>query len=143
MSRVAYTLIETLAVLVVLGLVAALGVPALVRTTGGDPLARAIASTAAVDQRLRQAAIGRGGELRFAESHIEAWVTGDPTPREVIAPGFTISGRQLPRGELLRTLLIDCDGRSDDAELVFIGGDRRQRITVHGLSGEWKVEEAP
>ena len=143
MSRVAYTLIETLAVLVVLGLVAALGVPALVRTAGGDPLSRAVATAASVDQRLRQAAIGRGGELRFTQGHLEAWVTGEPTPREVMDPGFTMSGRLLPRGELLRTLLIDADGRSVDAEVVFTGGDRRQRITVHGLSGEWKVEEAP
>jgi prepilin-type N-terminal cleavage/methylation domain-containing protein len=143
MPRRAYTLIETLAVLVVLGLVAALGVPALARSAGGDPVARAVAAVAAVDQRLRQSALGRGGELRFSAGRIEAWVVGDSQPLAVVDAGPVITGRLQPRGEPLRTLVIDTDGRSLDAELWLTVGERRQHVSVLGLSGEWVVEAAP
>jgi len=130
-----YTLIELLAVVVVLGLAAGIGIPPLVRLVGGSPLDRACHAIRTGDLRARQLASGGGLELDLVEDGLSSRST-TPEHRVIIDPGTTLTWLTAD-GNPLRRLMIDPRGRSIDLQVeVTIGRDHR-RFLVAGISGEW------
>lgn len=135
MHRHGYTLIELLAVVVVLGLAAGIGIPPLVRLVGGSPLDRASHAVRAGDLQARQLARGTGLNLDLLDDGVASRTT-TPEHRVVMEPGSSVAW-STPDGKPLRTLTIDSRGRSIDLLVeVRVGRDRR-RYLVSGISGEW------
>jgi len=145
MPRRAYTLVEVLAVTVLLGLVAGLGVPPLLRSIAGDPLGRA------------------AGRLALAFRDARALAYGQRLGIELEAGGFTIAatddrarsslpGARLPEtvqatwsrnGRPIRLLELDARGHGLDTDVVLRQDARELHFTIDGLTGAWLGRTAP
>jgi prepilin-type N-terminal cleavage/methylation domain-containing protein len=130
-----YTLIELLAVVVVLGLVAGVGVPPLVRMVGGSPLDRACQAVRDADRHARRLAHGRGIEFDLLSDGFDSR-TASVEHSLRLAPGSSVSWLTAD-GKPLRRLAMNSRGRSVDMRVgVIVARDRRE-FQVSGISGEW------
>jgi prepilin-type N-terminal cleavage/methylation domain-containing protein len=137
-----YTLIELLAVVVVLGLAAGIGIPPLVRLAGGTPLERACALLRDGDARARMLARGTGRELAFELDAGGMRCRAAREPLEALLPEGVSAEWLATDGQPLRTLTIDSRGRSRDLSLRLRAVGASRRFHLLGLSGEWDEEPA-
>lgn len=145
MPRRAYTLVEVLAVTVLLGVVASLGVPPLLRAISGDALARAADRLA---QSFRDArAQGYGQRLDF---DLDSWgfaaVAGEGRARTTVAEvrlGDGIQAGWTRNGRPLRRLELDPRGHGLDATLALRQDGRELRFAIDGLTGTWLPAAPP
>lgn len=129
-----YTLVELLAVVILLGLMAGLGVPALVRMAQGDPLDRAIASLRSSISDLRRSAFGSGCQVDVTMS---GWISdGRQLPALRVDPAIHLTWLQTD-GQILQQLIFDRKGRSTDWQIEIRHEDRRKFYRISGISGEW------
>lgn len=138
-ARHAYTLVEVLAVTVLLGLVASLGIPPLLRSIAGDPLERAAGQLVLAYRDARAQAYGH--RVRFA---LEPWgfsaASRDGLPAGLpeahlpdgIRVAWTCAGR--PVG----VLDLDARGHGLDAGVVLRRDERAVGFMVDGLTGQWR-----
>lgn len=132
-----YTLIELLAVVVVLGLAAGIGIPPLVRMAGGTPLDRACATLRGGDARARLLARETALDLTFDLEPTGLRCRTARHPLEVSLPEGAIVTWLAVDGRPLRSLAINPRGRSQDLIIqVTVARDAR-RFRLLGLSGEW------
>lgn len=145
MRRHAYTLVEVLAVSVLLGVLATLGVPPMLRAMAGDPLERAAAQLTRSFRDLRAQAFGHRLDLELAAWGFTAVSDADgrrtelPTTRlpEAIQVTWTRRGRPAPRLEL------DARGHGLDTEVTLRQDERELSFTIDGLTGRWAPRTRP
>lgn len=131
------TLIETLAVTALLGMVAALGVPALVRSIAQDPLDAVVTGLMSQEAQARALAYGRGGHVELRGNGLGMLGPhGDLVT--YVAPSdvqldWTISGSSAVR------LDYDTAGRSRDVAVTATREQHYIRLQLAGLTGEWLV----
>jgi prepilin-type N-terminal cleavage/methylation domain-containing protein len=132
--RTAYTLIELLAVVVVLGMLASIGIPPLARAATGTPLERACRAVQTCEQRARQDARGTGVDLDLTADGIHP--VGAPPAEALVGPEVALAWRSAADAPL-RRLHIDRHARSVDLVVEIRHGELRRRFLVSGISGEW------
>jgi prepilin-type N-terminal cleavage/methylation domain-containing protein len=145
MRRQAYTLVEVLAVTVLLGLIAGLASPSLLRAVTGDPLRRAADRLALAYRDVRAQAFGRHLSLELepwgfsATSHAGGQRVALPSTRlpEVIQVSWIRDGRSVH--------LVDIDprGHGPDLDVAVLQDARELRYTVDGLTGQWTSRALP
>lgn len=145
MGRHAYTLVEVLAVTVLLGVVATLGAPPLLRSITGDPLGQAAGRLAHAFRDARAQAYGHRISMRlepwgFSGASIEDGIrTSLPTARlpESVQASWTRRGRS--------TNLLDLDarGHGPDTDVALRQDDREMIYTIDGLTGRWALKAPP
>lgn len=135
-----YTLIELLAVVVILGLAAGLGIPPLARMASGNPLERACQTMNAGDRRARQLALGNGLEVDLLAEGLRSRSAAIAHEAMIASGGVltwsTLDGRQLQR------LVIDHRGHSKDLLVEITIGQQQRKYLVSGISGEWAEQNA-
>ena len=145
MGRHAYTLVEVLAVTVLLGLVASLGVPPMLRAMTGDPLDRAAGRMAQAFRDVRAQAYGHRLVLELTAAGFTATVSDDGV-RSVLPPlrlpediqaTWTRRGRPAPRLEL------DPRGHGLDTEVTLRLDERELSFAIDGLTGQWTSKGRP
>lgn len=130
----AYTLVELLAVVILLGLMAGLGVPALVRMAQGDPLDRAVAGVRSRVADLQRFACGLGCRVDLT---MAGWIADARlAPALRVDPSIHLTWLQTD-GRALRQLIFDHRGRSVDWQIEIRHEDRRRSYRISGISGEW------
>jgi prepilin-type N-terminal cleavage/methylation domain-containing protein len=145
MRRHAFTLVEVMAVTVLLGVLASLGVPPMLRAMAGDPLERAAAQITLSFRDLRAQAYGHRLELDlaawgFAAARIEDGGRATLPPfrlPETIQVSWTRRGRPVTRLE------IDPRGHGFDHEVVLRQDEREKPFTIDGLTGRWTPKVRP
>ena len=145
MARHAFTLVEMLAVTVLLGLLASLGVPPLLRTITGDPLGRAADRLNLAFRDARAQAHGHRLGLDLDTSGFTATTEEDgqlvelPTTRvpETIQLTWTRNGRSV------RRLDLDPRGHGLDTDVTLRFDERELHFTIDGLTGAWMPRSAP
>jgi prepilin-type N-terminal cleavage/methylation domain-containing protein len=159
--RQALTLIEMLVVVVLMGAVATLGIPALVTSLDRDPLADSVASLQEAAAQTRAAAYGRGlvarldangwtagRDLSPGTDHQEERARSDLTSqvldtRAVIARWTPAAGVEVAwrrQGVPVPFLRWDTQGRSDDLTVTMQRGTVSRTYHLLGLTGEWVLE---
>jgi prepilin-type N-terminal cleavage/methylation domain-containing protein len=128
-----YTLVEVLAVTVVLGLLAGIGVPPLVRTIAGDPLARASATLARDLRDARAAAFGRPLALTLAA---DGFASADGRPSASRLPA-TVQAEWRRDSRTATRLELDRRGHGPDTALILRHEGRELRYAIDGLTGRW------
>jgi prepilin-type N-terminal cleavage/methylation domain-containing protein len=145
MARRAFTLVEVLAVTVLLGLVASLGVPPMLRAMAGDPLERAAGRLAQAFRDVRAQAYGHRLDLELSTRGFSATAV-DQGQRTVLPPArlpetiqvaWTRQGRPAPRLEL------DPRGHGLDTEVALRQDGRELLFTIDGLTGRWTTRARP
>ena len=141
-QRRALTLLEMLSVVILVGLVAALGVPALARSVAHDPLAAAQQELSAVEGQVRALAYGHGLRVEIDGDGLRAYPlrnSGDAsgTPLVVWRTPADTQTTWSRLGVLVTTLQYDRAGRSEDVTVEFRQGERLAGWELAGLSGEW------
>jgi prepilin-type N-terminal cleavage/methylation domain-containing protein len=145
MRRRAYTLVEVMAVTVLLGLLATLGVPPMLRAMAGDPLERAAGRLVQAFRDVRAQAYGHRLDLELTSSGFTAAISDDgvrsamPPARlpEAIQVTWTRRGRPVTRLEL------DPRGHGLDLDVVLRQDEREQLFTIDGLTGRWTPRTRP
>lgn len=140
--RCAYTLIELLAVVVLLALLAGLALPALVRTARTDPLDRAVSAARSACHQLRVLAVGSAVHAELTPAGFTAYRIRDGGNE-----GATLVDLRLDAdldmtwsngsGNPLTRIAIDHRGRSEDLLVTMRAGSRHRRFRISGISGEW------
>lgn len=145
MRQRAYTLVEVLAVTVLLGLVASLGVPSLLRAISGDPLDRAAGRLAQAFRDTRAQAYGHHLSMR-----LESWgftsVSGNDGVRTTLPTARVPESVQLSWTRNSRAVdLLDLDprGHGPDTEVALRQDDRELLFTIDGLTGRWLPKAPP
>ena len=145
MRSQAYTLVEVLAVTVLLGLVAGLGAPPLLRTLAGDPLGRAAGHLAQTFRDARAQAYGRPLSLT-----LESWgfsavcrEAGGPTSLATTPLPEAIQVSWTRQRRPLRHLELDRRGHGLDTEVVLRQDDQEVAYTIDGLTGRWLAKAVP
>ena len=141
--RAGLTLVEILAVVILLGLLgtALTAMPLLRGRVDADAQAAA-ARIRTAEQRARAGAIGGGGVFRLDQVSMFGSITWPPsaatqTWTEDLPSGFDV--RVFCDRRPTDRLHYDARGRSPDAELHLLTGDREWRWQVDGLTGVWTV----
>ncbi len=136
MPRRSYTLIEMLAVMALLGLLAALAAPGVVRAMTGDPLQAAADRLSRAMRGARAAAFGRAVAIELAPWGFAVGGPGGVTLRlpDGIAAAWTCDGRPAQR------LALDPRGHGPDTRLVLAQGRREISLVIDGLTGQWMAE---
>lgn len=134
----AYTLIEILAVVVILGLVASLSFPHLVRLASDAQLTEPERRLVACDRRLRDHADIGPLRVTLSGSGLVATTVGQSQPFEVwqVQDQSHLEWAD-SAGKPLTTYLIDGRGRSRDLVVTFRSGSRIRKLSLYGLIGEW------
>ncbi len=138
--RAGYTLIELLAVTVVMGLAAGIAVPGLVRAAGGDRLAEAASRLEREERQVRRLSHGTGAVLEVESSGWSGRV-GDGEVAYHLPLDIEATWRS--GGRMLSRLAIDARGLSGDYEVTLRMGDRERSFLIAGLSGEWRARPDP
>jgi len=143
--RNAYTLVEVLAVTVLLGVVASLGMPSLVRAIAGNPLERAAGRLALAFRDVR--AQGYGHRLSLG---LEPWgftaVSSDRGGRTNLPTAQLPGGVQVfwsRHGRTTRAMELDPRGHGLDTDVTLRLDDRDLRFTIDGLTGVWIAKATP
>lgn len=145
MRRHAYTLVEVLAVSVLLGVLATLGVPPMLRAMAGDPLERAAAQLTRSFSDVRAQAYGHRLDLELAAWGFTA-ASIDDGARVALPPLRLPESIQLSwtrRGRPVTRLEIDPRGHSPDLDVVLRQDERDRLFTIDGLTGRWTPRVRP
>ncbi len=137
MRQDAYTLIELLAVVVILGLAASLGVPSLVRSVNGQSLDRVCRDLRDAEHRARHLALGRGMELELSTDGFACTQPDLPCAFRA-APGGSVIWSNT-EGRSKKRLAINQRGRSEDLWVEVTLREQSRFFFVSGISGEWSV----
>ena len=145
MRRHGYTLVEVLAVTVLLGLIASLSVPPLLRAMSRDPLSHAADQLAHAFRDLRAQAYGHHISLEletwgFSAVSIDDGVrTALPTARlpDAVQVSWTRNGRTT------RALDLSARGHGLNTEVTLQRDNRDLSFTIDGLTGTWTRKAAP
>lgn len=135
MHRRAYTLIEVLVVVIIVGLIAALGVPAVVRQIGSTPLERTVLLLRTADRQARALAVSGDVEVVVTSDGMSHRSKTD-VAQTLCEPGITLAWSS-PAGKPVHGFTVDRHGRTQDVVVEITIGDERQRYALFGLSGEW------
>lgn len=143
--RGAYTLVEVLAVTVMLGLLAGLGAPPLLRAIAGDPLVRAADHLAQAFRDARSQAYGHRLRLELEASGFIAMITVDGVrsrlPDTRVPESIQLSWSR--DGRPARLLECDARGHSLDTDVVLQQDARELRYAINGLTGAWVRRTTP
>ena len=142
MRRRAYTLVEVLAVTVLLGVLATLGVPPMLRAMAGDPLERAAAQLARGYRDARAQAFGRRLDLElaswgFAAASADGGRLAPTRLPDEFQVSWTRNGKPVPQHG------IDARGHALDLDVAVRDADRELFYTVDGLTGRWSPGRRP
>lgn len=143
MRRRAYTLVEVLAVTVLLGLVVGLAVPALVRAADHDPAGRAGERLAHAFRSAR--ALGYGHPLHFEldGSGFTALAVGPGARRPLATFRLPASVQAVwtSGGRAVEAVQLDARGHGPDLELALrLESTAQERVLLaDGLTGLWAV----
>ena len=145
MRRHAFTLVEVMAVTVLLGVLATLGVPPMLRAMAGDPLERAAAQITRSFRDLRAQAYGHRLELDltawgFTAARIEDGARAALPPFR-LPDSIQVSWSR--RGRPVTRLEIDPRGHGLDHEVVLRQDERDMLFTIDGLTGRWTPKVRP
>lgn len=145
MRRHAYTLVEVMAVSVLLGVLATLGVPPMLRAMAGDPLERAAAQLIRSFRDARALAYGHRLDLDLA-----AWgftpAQADEHVRTALPPVRLPESIQVSwsrRGRPVTRLEIDPRGHALDTDVTVRQDERERLFTIDGLTGRWTPQVRP
>jgi len=136
----AYTLIELLTVVIIVGLIAGIGIPPLVRQVGSTPLDRTGLLLRTADRQGRDLAMT--GEVEVEIEVLSDGMnhrTANDEARVVCESDVTLTW-QTTTGKPLHRFTLDRHGRSLDVVVEIAAGRERRRYTVSGISGEWSQE---
>jgi general secretion pathway protein H len=147
MSRASagFTLLEMLAVLVILGLVAALAIPSLRRPPDNLRLEAATRSLASALRLSRAQAIARNTDVvltAHADRRIFASSTGLKIELDQEILVEMIFAAPLRRGRAAGAIRFFRDGTSSGGEILLTLNKRRARISVNWLTGEARLDLA-
>jgi prepilin-type N-terminal cleavage/methylation domain-containing protein len=142
MNHRAFTLIELLAVLVILGVVTALGLGGLAAADSTskrqslDSALRDLDAKARLIARMRGAVIFEFDDtqirVRERNSSETQWILPIPGDAQVLA--HSLDGSQV------QSILIDAAGRSMDVRITRRWGDLSRHWSLEGLTGRWSQE---
>jgi prepilin-type N-terminal cleavage/methylation domain-containing protein len=145
MRRGGYTLVEVLAVSVLLGLLAALGVPPLMRAITGDPLARAAQQLAQTFRDARAQAFGHRLSLDLEPWGFTAAIADDGArtalPSVHLPDSVYVSWTRTSTS--VRQLLLDARGHGLDTDVYLHQGGQDLVFTIDGLTGRWTPKVQP
>ncbi len=130
--RSGLTLVELLAVMVLLALAMVLLGPGVLRRLQRDPLAAAVAGIQSFDQQARLHAQGRGAVIHLDATSLSCPGIAGTAPVLHLPHGITATWRLASGGS---DLAIDARGRSVDADLILEQETVRHRYRLHGLPG--------
>jgi prepilin-type N-terminal cleavage/methylation domain-containing protein len=133
--RRAYTLIEVLVVVIIVGLIAGLGVPAVVHQIGSTPLERTLLLLRTADHQARALAVAAVVEVVVTPDGMSHRTATGVTPTEC-EPGVTLVWLS-PTGKPVSGFTVDRHGRTQDLVVEIAAGDERHRYAIFGISGEW------
>lgn len=142
MPRHAYTLVEVLAVTVLLGLLATLGAPPMLRAMAGDPLERAAARLIQGFRDTRAQAYGHRLELELDASGFIP-VRGDGQDAAPVRLGEAVQVSWSRRNQQVARLSIDPRGHSLDLDVTMRLDERELSYAVDGLTGRWLAKARP
>lgn len=145
MRRRAYTLVEVMAVTVLLGLLATLGVPPMLRAMAGDPLERAAGRLVQAFRDARAQAYGHRLELDLGAWGFAAAIIGDGA-RAALPPVRLPESVQVTwtrRGRPVTHLELDPRGHGLDLDVVLRQDERERLFTIDGLTGRWTPRTRP
>lgn len=144
-----FTLIELLAVIVLLGLISGVGLVSLGSADGMARRHQFDAALQALDREARLRARIEGGTLLLIDEddqdamvvRLVATNSGEELKRLTLTPQ-SIEYRD-PGGELLEEIRFDAVGRSVDFVVTRRDGDEARQWQVAGVSGWWRQEGLP
>ena len=140
--RSGFTLIEIVAVTVVLGLIAGIGVPSLVRRVAHDGSAQTIAELQSFTQQAISFAQGQGATAHLAMNDFSI---ADAQEHPVITATWDraceVTWRD-ERGQQALTWTWDHRGRSADGTIDIRHRGKLERYRFLGLTGEWLQDES-
>lgn len=145
MIRPGYTLIEVLAVVALLGLVAVLVAPSLTRAVMTDPVARGARLARDADRAARQHAVGQGAVLSLRDGRLVTTVAKEPIASTPMPDGTTVRWRAVDDTPL-EAVAFDRGGRSVDLLVEISSPTQQRRYRILGLTGAWEAlasEPAP
>lgn len=136
----AYTLIEVLAVVVLMGLIAALFVPSLANTSRSSQLQRLKSDLIGLDTRARQFAVqGSSIMLRWQEeTRTLVLFQYRDQPRELLSVDILDQFELELRSEAV-AVMFDANGQSQDYGYLIRSEMGVDRIDFNGLSGWYEV----
>jgi general secretion pathway protein H len=140
-----FTLFEMLAVLAILGLVAALAIPALRRPPDSLRLEAASRSLASALRLSRAQAIGRNTDVVVtvhADRRIFASTTGQQIELDHEISVEMIFAAPLRRGRTAGAIRFFRDGTSSGGDILLTLNKRHARISVNWLTGEARLDLA-
>lgn len=138
--RQAYTLIEVLVLVTLMGLSVAALMPSLVRAATTDPLARTMKLVRDADRLARQQAFGTGARLSLVEQQLIITVGDTIISKQAIPEHCSVLWT--PTHDASSTLWYcdyDRSGRSLDFVVHGQSGNKSQIAVVHGLAGLWEL----
>ncbi len=141
--RRGFTLIDVLVVLVLLGIMAAVTIPALGRVAAGDPLSGAADEVTGVLRQARKTAVERGKMVQVTiapgEARYWVWITGDDT--SVLAEGTFALGTAVGLiADTPRALVrFSPRGAASGGPIGILGDGRTVLIEVDRWTGELRV----
>ena len=145
MRRLAFTLVEVLAVTVLLGVLATLGVPPMLRAMAGDPLERAAAQLTRSFRDVRALAYGHRLDLELAVWGFSAALL-DNGARTDLQPARLPESIQVfwtRRGRPVQRLELDARGHGLDTDVTLRQDERERSFTIDGLTGRWAARVRP
>jgi prepilin-type N-terminal cleavage/methylation domain-containing protein len=134
-----YTLLELLAVILILGMLTVLAGPILLRRLRPDPLGTASTGLRQAEAEIRRLAVGSGARLDLRVDGLE-WRGPAGLAVAYRCPAtVAVSWRGVEPAVPLSTLTIDDHGRSPDMMVTIASGAATATWLVSGLSGAWIV----
>ena len=140
MRRRGYTLIEVLAVVAILGLVAVAVSPSLARALVTDPVARAARLVRDADRAARQQAAGGGAVLVIRDGRLLTTVANEVISTLTL-PNTVSVAWSTDSGAPVESLSLDRGGRSIDVFIDIRSPTLTKRFHILGLTGAWLALE--
>ncbi len=143
MHRPGFTLVEILAVVTIMGLLAAVGVPVVVGWAGAAREREWYPRLQDAERSVRIAAIGQGRVVELLADGLAERDQRSGAPHDLVRiPESWRLIWEAPDGAALGRLAYDHHGRSSDVRLRARVGDREFHATLSGLTGEWSALQA-
>ena len=140
MRRRGYTLIEVLAVVAILGLVAVAVSPSLARAVVTDPVARAARLVRDADRAARQQAAGCGAVMSMRDGRLLTTVANEVISTLTL-PNTVSVAWSTDSGTPVESLSLDRGGRSIDVFIDIRSPTLTKRFRILGLTGAWLALE--
>ncbi|MBA3938949.1 MAG: type II secretion system protein [Planctomycetes bacterium] len=132
-----YTLVELLAVVLILGMLTVLAGPILVRRLQVDPVAAASEGLRQAQAEVRRLAVGSGARLSLRSDGLEWRGPAGLGVAYHCPDGVAVQWRGLAPALPMADLVIDARGRSGDVLVTISKGPARATWVISGLSGAW------